>query len=77
MLVSERDLFNFVFWKEGLSKQKIEYIINNFLKYRENIQFLQKSFNEFTNDIPPKIWDKLISKLNNNYKKKIFILKKK
>ena len=76
MVVSEKDLFNFVFWKESLSKQKVEYIINNFLRYRESIKFLQKLFDEFANELPPKIWDKLVKKLNESYKKKIFILKK-
>jgi hypothetical protein len=69
MLVSERDLFNFVFSRESLTQEKIEYIISNFLNYREYIHFLQKLFEEFSLEIPPKIWEKLVKRLNQSKKK--------
>ncbi|MBK8947032.1 MAG: hypothetical protein IPM32_17430 [Ignavibacteriae bacterium] len=77
MIITEKDIFTFVFFRNNLSKIKCDYIIENTNTFKEKIIFLKEMMNEISSKLNPQVWNKIKTKINNIAEPKIFILQKK
>ena len=63
MNISEKDLFNYVFFPDSLSKQKCKQIVENKHKFSFEISFLAEYKENLKEKVSDKIIEKILSKL--------------
>jgi len=77
MVITEKDIFMFVFFKENLAKVKFDYILENSKNFEDKIKFLREMLNEVSTKLPPHIWTKIKNKISKTSEPKLFLLQKK
>ena len=77
MIISEKEIFTYVFFSEKLPKHKIDYIKTHANLFEDEISFLSNILSEAQSKINPQILDTIKDKIKNYSIKKIFRLQKK
>lgn len=62
MEITERDLFNYVFYKNLIDKEKIEYLKNSII-YKSEIDFLTSIKNALPEELSDEIKEKISRKI--------------
>ncbi len=75
-IISENDLYKFIFYPEELNPEKLNYIKNNLDLFKFELDLLSELSSNLEADIPTSISDKINAKLESQNKAKIILLEK-
>ncbi len=76
MLITEKDLFNYVFYIDQVPTEKSQTILNNYHLFKDELEFLKSLLDSLSKEIVKENWENIKKRIEKNTKFIFFNLRK-